>query len=141
MGIFKRIFSGKPRFHGTPEMYLAMIMEMQAMNNNAYSLREVLQLGEIMQKVIRVDLTPYADFTDLLARGTPDFSQIKPLREQMQAHNARVDLKKAIYGERADLGDDDVMKSDAPGARFARKLVNDLGNYIEFKGEDKNDPA
>jgi hypothetical protein len=139
MGLLKRLFSRKPGWNGTPEMYLAMIMEMQAMNNNAFSEQEILQLEAIMQKVININLSPYQDFTDLLARGTPDFSQVKLMREQMKANQSRVELKKAIYGKHADLGDDDVMKSDADDAIFARKLIDDLSKYIEFKNDDKDE--
>lgn len=138
MGIFTRFFSKKPRWNGSPEMYLAMIMELQSMNNNIFSIQEVVQLGEIMQNVINIKLSPYQDFSDLLARGTPDFTQIKLIREQLKEHHARVDLKKAIYGNRADLGDDDIMKSESADAKFARKFVDDLGRYVEFKKEDED---
>lgn len=113
-----------------------MIMELQTMNNDVYSVGEVLQLGEIMQKVINVELSPYQDFSDLLARAVPDFTQVKSMREQLEKHRGRVDLKKAIYGKRADLGDDDIMKSASADAKLARKLVDDLGRYIDFKSED-----
>jgi len=136
MSIFNRFFSRKPRWNGTPETYLAMIMELQTMNNDAYAVAEVVQLGEIMQKVINVELSPYQDFSDLLARGTPDFTLVKLMREQLKEHRSRVDLKQAIYGKRADLGDDDIMKSASADAKFARKLVDDLGRFIDFKSED-----
>ncbi|SDF26840.1 hypothetical protein SAMN05216464_11569 [Mucilaginibacter pineti] len=90
MGIFKRFFSRKPRWNGTPETYLAMIMELQTMNNDVYSVGEVLQLGEIMQKVINVELSPYQDFSDLLARAVPDFTQVKSMREQLEKHRGRL---------------------------------------------------
>ncbi len=49
----------------------------------------------------------------------------------------RQELKKAIYGEKAKLGDDDVMTSDAEGAVFARKMVKDLSRYVEFPEDEK----
>lgn len=42
----------KPKWNGMPEMFLAMVMKMQAQNNKVYSLREVIQWGEMMQKMI-----------------------------------------------------------------------------------------
>ena len=139
IGLLRRLFSRKPRWNGTPETFLAMVMEMQAMNNPEYSGQEVLQLGEIMQKVVFVDLAPYKSFSELLERATPDFSEVKLMREKMQEHQGRVTLKKAIYGEKTDLGDDDVMKSDSEGARFARKFVNELGKYVDFKKDEQDE--
>ena len=141
IGLLKRLFTRKPRWNGTPETFLAMIIEMQAMNSPAYSGQQVLHLAEIMQKVVFVDLTPYKSISDLMARATPDFSEVKLMRKKMQEHQGRVDLKKAIYGEQTDLGDDDIMKSDSDGARFARKFVNDLGKYVDFKKEKEDEGA
>ncbi|OKS88718.1 hypothetical protein RG47T_4196 [Mucilaginibacter polytrichastri] len=36
----------------------------------------MLQWGEVMQKVIKVNLSPYQDFADLLQNGKPDFSMV-----------------------------------------------------------------
>jgi len=46
-------------------------------------------------------------------------------------------LKKAIYGEYADLGDDDVMKSDSKDAISARGMVKDLSKYLIFSEEEQ----
>jgi hypothetical protein len=139
IGLLKRLFSKQPRWNGTPETFLAMVIEMQAMNNPEYSRQEVLQLGEIMQKVVYVDLSPYKNFSDLMGRATPDFSEVKLMRKKMQEHRERVDLKKAIYGEKTDLGDDDIMRSDSDGARFARKFVNGLGKYVDFRRDEEDE--
>jgi hypothetical protein len=53
-------------------MFLAMVMEMQSRNNKEFSVREVLQWGEVMQKVIKVNLAPYKDFADLVQNGEPE---------------------------------------------------------------------
>jgi hypothetical protein len=49
----------------------------------------------------------------------------------------RRDLKKAIYGENADLGDDDVMKSNSEGAVFARNFVKDMSKYVQLSEEEQ----
>ncbi|QHS55931.1 hypothetical protein GWR56_10440 [Mucilaginibacter sp. 14171R-50] len=140
MGLFSfflKLLKFKPGWNGTPEMFLAMVMEMQSRNNKEFSVREVLHWGEVMQKVIKVNLAPYKDFADLLKNGKPDFSMVEKLRGKMDELNHRRDLKKAIYGENADLGDDDVMKSNAEGAVFARNMVKDLSKYVEFPDDDQ----
>lgn len=136
LSILKRLIP-KPRWNGTPEMFLAMVMEMQAQNNKEYSVHEVLQWGEVMQKMIRVKLDPYKDFADLLVRGVPDFSMVEKLRGKLDDVNNRRDLKKAIYGENADLGDDDVMKSNSEGAVFARNFVKDMSKYVQFSEDEQ----
>ncbi|MGN8072345.1 hypothetical protein [Mucilaginibacter sp. 22184] len=90
-----------------------------------------------MQKVINVNLAPYKDFKDLMLRGTPDLSMVDKLRGKMNALDHRKELKQAIYGENADLGEDDVMKSNDEGAVFARKMVKDLSKYVKFSEEDQ----
>jgi len=50
------------------------------------------------------------------------------LKEMEQRH----DFKRAIYGPNADLSDDDVMESNDLGAILARKMVEDLSQYIDF---------
>jgi hypothetical protein len=49
----------------------------------------------------------------------------------------RRDLKQAIYGPNADLGDDDVMKSNDLGAVFARNMVKDLSEHVRFSEEEQ----
>jgi hypothetical protein len=49
----------------------------------------------------------------------------------------RRDLKQAIYGQNADLGNDDVMKSKEEGAVFARKMVKDLSQHVRFSDEEQ----
>ncbi|WP_431199625.1 hypothetical protein ACQ86K_01155 [Mucilaginibacter sp. P19] len=46
-------------------------------------------------------------------------------------------MKKAIYGEHTDLGEDDIMTSTAEGAVFARKMVKDLSKYVDFPEDEK----
>jgi hypothetical protein len=127
----------KPRFNGTPEMFLALVMEMQAQNNKEYSKQEIFQWGEVMQKMIRVKLDPYEDFADLMVRGVPDFSMMEKMRGKLDEVHHRRDLKKAIYGENADLGDDDVMKSNSEGAVFARNFVKDMSKYVQLSEEEQ----
>lgn len=134
-----KLFKFKPGFKGTPEMFLAMVMEMQSQNNKEYKIHEVLQWGEVMQKVIKVDLSPYKSFPDLLQNGKPDFTLVEKMRGKLAEVKNRVELKKAIYGENADLGDDDIMNSNSEGSLFARRMVKDLSNYVEFpESEQEN---
>jgi len=138
MGLMKllaRLF--RPKWTGTPEMFLAVVMEMSLRNNPDYSTRELLQLGEIMQKLVRIDLSPYQDFADLAERGIPDESIVENLKKnEMEVHQRR-DLKQAIYGPDADLGDDDVLKSNSEGAVFARKMVKNMSAYVRFPAEEQ----
>ncbi|WP_158828964.1 hypothetical protein [Mucilaginibacter lacusdianchii] len=133
-----RLFGFKPRWNGTPEMFLAMVLEMQSRNNKEFSVQEVLQWGEVMQKVIQVDLKPYRSFADLVQHGQPDFSLVEKVRGKMDELKHRQELRQAIYGKQADLGDDDVMKSDAESAVFARRMVKDLSRYVQFPDSEHN---
>jgi hypothetical protein len=134
---FQKLFKFKPGWNGTPEMFLAMVMEMQLQNNKEFSVREVLQWGEVMQKVIKVNLSPYKDFADLMQNGEPDFTLVEKMKGRIGEINQRRDLKKAIYGEGVDLGDDDVMKSESEGAVFARNMVKDLSKHVRFSDEEQ----
>ncbi|HEY4198265.1 MAG TPA: hypothetical protein VGM63_22145 [Mucilaginibacter sp.] len=125
------------RFSGTPEQYLAMVQYMAKKNNVEYSKEELLQWGEVMQKVMKVNLQPYQDFKDLAENGTPDHSMIEKVDGKVKELEQRRDLKQAIYGQNADLGDDDVMKSNDPGAVFARKMVKDLSQHVSFSEEEQ----
>src|SRR6187402_1355309 len=106
------------RFSGTPEQYLAMVQYMAKKNNPEYSKEELLQWGEVMQKVMKVNLQHYQDFKDLAENGTPDHSMVDKVDGKVKELEQRRELKQAIYGPNADLGDDDVMKSNDPGAVF-----------------------
>ena len=134
---FQKLFKFKPGWNGTPEMFLAMVMEMQLQNNKEFSVREVLHWGEVMQKVIKVNLSPYNDFADLMQNGEPDFTLVEKMKGRIGEINQRRDLKKAIYGEGVDLGDDDVMKSESEGAVFARNMVKDLSKHVRFSDEEQ----
>jgi hypothetical protein len=125
------------RFSGTPEQYLAMVQYMAKKNNLEYSKEELLQWGEVMQKVMKVNLQPYQDFKDLAENGTPDHSMVEKVDGKVKELEQRRDLKQAIYGQNADLGDDDVMKSNDPGAVFARKMVKDLSQHVSFSEEEQ----
>ena len=137
LSFFLKLFKFKPGWNGTPEMFLAMVMEMQSRNNKEFSVREVLQWGEVMQKVIKVNLAPYKNFADLMEHGQPDFSMVEKLRGKMDELNHRRELKQAIYGENVDLADDDVMKSNSEGAVFARNMVKDLFKHVKFSEEEQ----
>src|ERR1700761_4042490 len=104
--LFSRLF--RPRWQGTPEMFLAVVTEMAFRNNPEYASRELIQLGRIMQQVVKVNLAPYKDFADLVERAVPDESIIDQLKQSERELHQRRDLKQAIYSEKADLGDDDV---------------------------------
>lgn len=125
------------RFSGTPEQYLAMVQYMAKKNNPEYSKEELLQWGEVMQKVMKVNLRPYQDFKDLAENGTPDHSMVDKVDGKVKELEQRRDLKQAIYGPNADLGDDDVMKSNDPGAVFARNMVKDLSQHVSFSEEEQ----
>jgi hypothetical protein len=63
-------------------MFLALVMEFQSRNNKEFVVHAVLQLGEVMQKMMKVNLSPYASFTDLMQNGVPDFTMVKKVREK-----------------------------------------------------------
>jgi len=126
------------KFAGTPEQYLAMVQYMAKKNNPDYSMEELLQWGEVMQKVMKVNLQPYHDFKDLAENGIPDDSMVEKVDGKVKEMEQRRDLKQAIYGPNADLGDDDVMKSDDPGAVFARNMVKDLSEHVKFSDDEQS---
>lgn len=132
-----KLFRIKPGFNGTPEMFLAMVMDFQSRNNKEFMVHEVLQWGEVMQKVLKVDLRPYKDFPDLLQNGVPDYTMVERVGRKFDEIQGRMELKKAIYGENVDLGDDDVMKSKDEGSVFARRLVKDMSKYVDFPEEEQ----
>lgn len=119
-------------------MFLAFVLDMQHRNNPVYSVNEVLRWGEVMQKVIRVKLAPFKNFPDLLQNGTPDYALVEKMNGKLTELHQRQELKKAIYGDNTDLGDDDVMKSDSGGAVFARKMVKDLSKYVDFPNDQQD---
>jgi len=125
------------RWRGTPEQYLAMVQYMAHKNNPEYSAEELLQWGEVMQKVMKVNLKPYQDFRDLAVHGTPDYSMVEKIDGKVKEMQQRRDLKQAIYGPNADLGDDDVIKSNEESAVFARKMVKDLSKHVQFSDEEQ----
>ncbi|MGO1650064.1 MAG: hypothetical protein ACTHXT_12005 [Sphingobacterium sp.] len=137
LSFFSKLFRAKRKWNETLEMFLAMVMFMQSKNNPVYSKHEVLQWGEVLQKVIMVNLSPYKDFRDLLERGTPDYSVIEKLEDKMSEIQQRIELKRAIYGENADLGDDDIMTSGSESAVSARKFVKDLSKHIQFSEDEQ----
>ncbi|WPU96442.1 hypothetical protein SNE25_13020 [Mucilaginibacter sabulilitoris] len=125
------------RWSATPEQYLAMVQYMAKKNNPEYGNEELLQWGEVMQKVMKVNLQPYLDFKDLAENGTPDYSMVEKVDGKVKEIERRRDLKQAIYGVDADLGDDDIMKSNEEGAVFARKMVKDLSQHVQFSSEEQ----
>jgi len=137
LSFIMRAFKLKPSWNGTPEMFLALVLDMQHRNNPVYSLNEVLQWGEVMQKVVSVKLAPFKNFPDLLQNGTPDYTLVKKMGTKLDELNHRQELKKAIYGEHANLGEDDIMTSNAEGAVFARNMVKDLSKYVDFPEEER----
>jgi hypothetical protein len=132
-----KLFRIKPGFNGTPEQYLAMVQYMAKKNNPDYTKDELLQWGEVMQKVVKINLQPYQDFKDLAENGTPDHTMVEKVDVKAKEMEQRRDLKQAIYGPNADLGDDDVMKSNDAGSIFARKMVKDLSKHVRFSEEEQ----
>ena len=123
----------------SPESFLAFVLYLQQKNSGFYDELELLQWGTVMMKVMNVKLAPYKDFGDLLKRGTPDYSLVEKMSEQLHAINKRIELKKAIYGKDVDLGDDDIMTSNTKESIAAREFVEDLSKYVQFTDETKPD--
>lgn len=119
-------------------MFLAMTLDLQARNNKDFSVHEVLQWGDVLQKVIKVRLAPYRDFPDLMQHGIPDYSMVKKMNVKLSELQQRKELKTAIYGEHVNLGDDDVINSNDASAVFARKIVKDLSQYVDFPNRKGN---
>lgn len=138
LSFIMRAFRLRPSWNGTPEMFLALVLDMQHRNNPVYSINEVLQWGEVMQKVISVKLAPFKNFSDLLQNGIPDYTLVKKMGTKIDELKYRQELKKAIYGNQVDLGDDNIMTSNSEGAVFARKMVKDLSKYVDFSHEEKD---
>jgi len=137
LSFISRLLGLGRRWNGSPEQYLAMVQYMAKKNNPNYNLQEFLQWGEVMQKVMKVNLAPYKDFRELLEKGTPDYSMVSKLDDKISELNQRRELKQAIYGPNADLGDDDVMNSQSEGAVFAREFVKDFSQHVRFSDEDQ----
>lgn len=137
LSFISRLLGLGRRFSGKPEQYLAMVQYMAQKNNPAYSHEELLQWGEVMQKVMKVDLRPYLDFKDLAERGIPDNSMVEKVDEKVKEISQRKDLKQAIYGPDVDLDEDDVMKSKDAGSVFARRMVKDLSRHVRFPNEEQ----
>ncbi len=65
MGLLSFLFKDfkfKPAWRGTLEMFLAMVMDMQSRNNPVFSISEVLQWGEVLQKVMKSNWHPIEIF-------------------------------------------------------------------------------
>lgn len=114
-----------------------MAQYIAAKNNPNYSKEELLQWGETFQKVMNVKLAPYADFRELMEKGTPDTSLIKKVDARYEELKGRQELKKAIYGENTDLGEDDIMTSQDESAVFARQMIKDLSQHVEFPEDER----
>lgn len=140
LSFFKNIFKRQKSqsWNRSPEQFLAMVIYLQTYGGKPYSIEEVLKLGDIMMKVMQVDLFQYKDFAHLVANGIPDYEAVNVVKSKMTEVQARIELKKAIYGEDVDLGDDDVMKSNSPDAIASRNMVDELSKFIKFQEEDKS---
>jgi len=125
------------RFQGSPEQFLAMVEFMAYKNNPNFTPTELLQWGDVMQKMMKTDLHPFKNFGDLVANGKADYTLVQKVEGKLQEHQQRKDLKQAIYGEQVDLGDDDVMKSNSESAVFARQFVKDMSKHVNFSEEDQ----
>lgn len=137
LGFLKRFFAFKPKFNGTPETFLAMMLEMEREGKaEGPESSSAAQLAEVFMKVMKVNLHPYKNFADLEENGVPDFSIVDKIRPKVEENKQRRDLKQAIYGKDVDLGDDDPTHGNSDGARFTRNLTNELGKHIKFKDEE-----
>jgi len=145
LSLFKNIFKRQKSqsWDRTPEEFLAMVIYLQTYGGKPYSDDEVLKLGNIMMQVMDVRLFPYKDFADLLATGVPDYNAVNVVKSKMKDLQSRIELKKAIYGDDVDLGDDDVMNSNTADAIASRKMVDELSKFIKFQqdaeGREKKD--
>lgn len=136
-GFLKRIFSFKPKFKGTPETFLAMMLEMEKQGKaEGPDSASAAQLGEVFIKVMKVNLHPYKDFADLEENGIPDFSIMDKIRPKIEENKRRMELKKAIYGRDADLGEDDPRFGNSKSAKFTRDLTEELNRHIKFKDDE-----
>lgn len=137
LGFLKRIFSFKPKFNGSPETFLAMMLEMEKEGKGeGPESASAAQLAEVFMKVMKVNLHPYKDFADLEENGVPDSSIMDKIRPKVEENKQRMELKKAIYGKDADLGEDDPRYGNSDGAKFTRDLTNELSKHIRFKEEE-----
>ena len=137
LNFFAKLLGLGRRFNGTPEQFLAMAHYIAAKNDSNYTRQELLQWGETFQKVMEVKLAPYQDFKDLMERGIPDDSLMQKVDAKYNELHQRQELKKAIYGENTDLGEDDIMTSQDEGAVFARRMVKDLSRHVDFPEEER----
>jgi hypothetical protein len=136
-GFLKRLFAFKPKYKGTPETFLAMMLEMEREGKAEGSdSASAAQLAEVFIKVMKINLHPYKDFADLEKNGVPDFSIMEKMRPKIEENKQRMELKKAIYGKDTDLGEDDPTYGNSHGAKFTRNLTNELGKHIKFKEEE-----
>ena len=69
--------------------------------------------------------------------GFPDDSLMQKVDAKYNELHRRQELKKAIYGENTDLGEDNIMTSQDEGAVFARQMVKDLSRHIDFPEEER----
>ncbi|WP_428330366.1 hypothetical protein [Mucilaginibacter sp.] len=139
--ILKMIFSRKRTWNGSPEMFLAMMLEMEAKGReNDASSASAEQLAGVMMKICNINLYPYKDFSDLQNNGTPDYSLIEKVRPKLNDQLQRMELKKAIYGNNADLGEDDPLAGNSDAAKFTRSFIEDFQQYVELKDENVETP-
>lgn len=138
LSFISKLFGLGRRFKGTSEQYLGMVQYMAFKNNPNFTASELLQWGDVLQKVMTVDLYPYKDFQDLASNGKADLSLITKVDGKLKEMQERRDLKQAIYGVNADLGDDDVMESDSDSAVFARQFVKDLSKHVNFPNDEQH---
>jgi hypothetical protein len=133
----KRIFASKPKFQGTPETFLAMMLEMEREGGaDGSESASASELAEVFMKVMKINLNPYKSFADLREHGVPDFSIIEKIRPKIEDNKQRIELKHAIYGKNADLGEDDPRFGNSNGAKFTRDLTSKLSKHIKFKDNE-----
>ena len=135
--LFKSFFSAQQKWNGTPETFLAFIQYLQERTEPDYSVEDIIQLGESMNSLMQVNLKPFKNIKDLVINGTPDHTAVKEIETAIFERRQRVELKKTIYDENVDLGEDDLMNSQSEIAVASRNLADKFSSFIYF-GDDKD---
>lgn len=131
---FFKFFRRKPKWNGTPEMFLALVMEFAKTDEPVANPNlRLAYIGDALLKIMKVNLHPYQGIEELVILGKPDYTLVNKAKKMMQDRADRIELKKAIYGQHVDLGDEDLLTSNAEGARFAREFVNEFSRYVKLE--------
>jgi hypothetical protein len=86
------LLNPKPIWHGSPETFLAMILELQSMMPNTDTAEVTLRLGKVMVTKYRISLAPYADLRELIEKGVPDRSKLHLMRKEISQLSVHFNL-------------------------------------------------